>query len=48
MEIAQLCKFFKVHTIMSCSNIYIFVIREHVSTMAGEHTLAGPKLKVTP
>ena len=41
MEITQLCE----SIIISRSNSYIFVIRE---ICEGEHTLAEPKLKVTP
>ena len=44
MEKPQLCKSADNNQL---DNPYTFVIKD-VSNMAGEHTLAEPKLKVTP
>ena len=44
MEIAQLCK----STYNNRQSILSLSQEKHVSNMACEHTLAEPKLKVTP
>ena len=44
MEMAQLCK---IHIIISCSNP-LYLCHKRKMSQIGEHTLAEPKLKVTP
>ena len=45
MENSKLCK--NTYNNQLQQSIYLSKAKQHVSNMAGEHTLADPKLKIT-